>query len=800
MRIAAILLFATLAAAASRVPVRLSLEPVDPLLFGKGSKQLLLVSAHYADGSDEDVTGKVQFRSQKPAVAAVEGNAIIAESNGGAVIVATYRGLSASTTALIQRADRPPPPSFNADVMPVLTKIGCNGGSCHGALNGQNGFKLSLFGYEPDQDYEMIVHKHDGRRVNLNDPEKSLILQKPTFQVPHGGGKVLKKDSPEYNALLGWLKDGARRIPENEKRIVALRVTPPESVLFGKEATRQLIVTARYSDGTERDITRTARFQSNDDSIAKVSAEGVVAAVRGGETAIVVRAPGIAAGARVDVVLEQRAVHAIASNNFIDDYVFAKLRTLEIPPSDLADDATFLRRASLDIIGLIPTADEARAFLADRDPAKRAKLVDRLLERPEYADFWALYWGDHLNNTKQLLYNKGPYVFTRWLNRAFRRNMPYNEFVRELLTSSGNMYVAGATSYYPLMKKEEDLAAITSQVFLGVSIECARCHNHPLERWTRDDFNGMAAFFSQVKYKSAGPRNNERVLYVDFKRQFQNPDNKRVYWPKALDGPVIAATNEVDRRELLADWITSPANPFFARAIVNRMWRNFMGRGLVEPVDDFRITNPATNEPLLDALAKDFVDHGYDLHQLIRRITASRAYQLSSKPNGANRDDKMAYSRHYSRRLTAEQLLDSVSQATGVPERYTSLYPGTRAAQLPEPEVESYFLEVFDRPSRQLICERKQPPTLNQALHLISGDTIQKKVTDPQGILEKMREDNRAPGQIIEELYLRTLSRYPDAEESLNAEAAIAKSPSARRGFEDVFWALLNSKEFLYNH
>jgi len=800
MRIAATLLFATLAAAAPRIPVRLTLEPADPLLFGKGSKQMLLVSAHYADGSDEDITGKVRFRSQKPAVAIVEGNSIIAEANGGAVIVASYCGLSASTTALVQRADVPPPRSFNADVMPVLTKIGCNGGGCHGALNGQNGFKLSLFGYEPDQDYEMIVHKHDGRRVNLTDPEKSLILQKPTFQVPHGGGKLLKKDSPEYNALLAWLKDGARRIPENEKRIVALRVTPPQSVLFGKEATRQLLVTARYSDGTERDITRTTRFQSNDDSIAKVSAEGVVAAVRGGETAIVVRAPGIAGGAKVDVVLEQRSVPEVVANNFIDDYVFSKLRTLEIPPSDLADDATFLRRASLDIIGLIPTADEASAFLADRDPAKRAKLVDRLLERPEYADFWALYWGDHLNNTKQLLYNKGPYVFTRWLNRAFRQNMPYNEFVRELLTSSGNMYVAGATSYYPLMKKEEDLAAITSQVFLGVSIECARCHNHPLERWTRDDFNGMAAFFSQVKYKSAGPRNNERVLYVDFKRQFQNPDTKRVYWPKALDGPVLAVTNEVDRRELLADWITSPTNPFFAKAIVNRMWRNFMGRGLVEPVDDFRITNPATNGPMLDALAKDFVDHGYDLHQLIRRITASRAYQLSSRPNEANRDDKMAYSRHYSRRLTAEQLLDSVSQATGVPERFTSLYPGTRAAQLPEPEVESYFLEVFDRPSRQLICERKQPPTLNQALHLISGNTIQKKVTDPQGMLDKMLDENRAPRQIVEELYLRTLSRYPDAEESSNAEAAIAKSPSARGGLEDVFWALLNSKEFLYNH
>ena len=803
MRIAALLLFTAVCAnAAPRNPVKLSLEPSNPLLFGRGSKQMLLAIARYSDGSEEDVTGKARFRSEKPAVATVDENGLVtAESNGGAELRASYRGLNASTTALVQRAEASPPPSFNADVMPVLTKIGCNGGSCHGALNGQNGFKLSLFGYEPAEDYEMIVHKHDGRRVNLKEPEKSLILLKPAFQVPHGGGQVLQKDSPEFRALLTWLKDGARRDPENEKRIVALRVMPPQSVLLGKDARRQLLVTAQYSDGTERDITRTAKFQSNDDSIAKVSPEGVLTAESGGETAIVVRAPGIAGGAKVDVVLQARDVPVAASHNFIDDYVFAKLKTLEIPPSGLADDATFLRRTCLDIIGLIPTADEARAFLADRDPGKRARLIDQLLERPEYADFWALYWGDHLNNTKQLLYNKGPYIFTRWLYQEFRRNTPYNKFVRELLTSSGNMFDAAATSFYPLMKKEQDLAAITSQVFLGVSIECARCHNHPLEKWTRDDFNGMAAFFSQVKYKNgAGPRNNERVLYVDFKRQFQNPDTKQVFWPKALDGPVLASHGDVDRREQLADWITSPQNPFFAKALVNRMWRTFMGRGMVEPVDDFRVTNPPTNAPLLDALAKDFVEHGYDLHQLIRRITASRAYQLSAKPNEANRDDKMAYSRHYSRRLTAEQMLDSISQATGVTEQYTSLYPGTRAAQLPEPEIESYFLEVFDRPSRQLICERKQPPTLNQALHLISGDTIQQKIEDPRGVLEKMLAAHRPLREIVEELYLRTLSRYPDTEERATAEAAIGKAPGARQGMEDVFWALLNSKEFLYNH
>ncbi|MBI1786708.1 MAG: DUF1553 domain-containing protein [Acidobacteria bacterium] len=794
-RLCTLFLAATLLAAPK--PQRIAIEPHNPLLFGKGARQALAVIAHFADGTQREVTQQCQFSSGSARATVDATGVITAQASGGAVIKAACTGLQATTTALIQRAEAPTPASFNADVMPVLTKLGCNGGNCHGALNGQNGFKLSLFGYEPDQDYDMIVRKHDGRRVNLQAPEQSLLLQKPAFEVQHGGGKLLRKDSDDYQALLNWIRDGARLVPANERRITGLRLTPASAVLTGKDGSRRLLVTARLSDGAERDVTRLVKFQSNDDSIAKVSADGVVTAGRGGETAIVVRAPGIAAAAKVGVVLTPYPVTDVVSNNFIDDHVFAKLKALHIPPSPLCDDATFLRRASLDIIGLIPTVEETRAFLAGRDPGKRAKLVDSLLERPEYADFWSLYWGDHLNNTKQLLYNKGPYVFTRWLHDAFRKNLPYDQFARELLTSSGPMFGAGASNYYPLMKKEPDLAAITSQLFLGVSIECARCHNHPLEKWTQSDFSGMAAFFSQVRYKSGtGPRNNERVLYVDFKRQYQHPDSKQVYLPKPLAGPVLEPSEDTDRRELLADWLTSPRNPFFAKAIVNRMWRNFMGRGLVEPVDDFRDTNPSTNDPLLDALAQDFIAHRYDLHHLIRTITASRAYQLSSVPTEANRDDKMAFSRYYPRRLTAEQLLDSISLATGVEERYTSLYPGTRAAQLPEPEIESYFLEVFDRPSRQLICERKQPPTLNQALHLISGDTIHKKVTSPKGALARMQE--RPAEEVIEDLYLRTLARFPDAEERKAALAAAAKSP--QRGLEDVFWALLNSKEFLYNH
>jgi hypothetical protein len=791
-----VILFLWSVALVARTPVKLVVSPENPLLFGQGSRQALTAVAHYAGGFEEDVTAKARFVSDKPSIASVEGAVITARGNGGARIHASYAGLNGVTTALVQRAEAPPPGSFSADIMPVLTKLGCNGGSCHGALNGQNGFKLSLFGYEPEADYEMIF-----KRVNLAAPARSLFLLKPTFEVKHGGGKLLRPGSAEYSTLLDWIAGGAKRIPAEERRIAALRIYPKSSVLFGGGARRQLLVTARYTDGAERDITTLVRFQSNDDSIARVSADGVVTAARPGETAIVVRAPGIAAAAKIGVVLQARRFDAPEPANFIDRHVFAKLKALHIPPSEICDDATFLRRASLDIVGLIPTAEETRRFLASNDPNKRQRLVDELLQRPEYADHWALYWGDHLSNTRQLLYNKGPYTFTRWLYDAFRTNMRYDAFVRELLTSSGNMYTAPATSYYPLMRKELDLAATTSQLFLGVSIECARCHNHPLDRWTQNDFNGMAAFFGQVRYKGgAGPRNNERILWVDFKRHFQHPETKQTFVPKPLDGPYFPADEQRDRREMLAGWMTAPGNPFFAKAIANRMWRNFMGRGLVEPVDDFRVTNPATNQPLLDALAEDFAAHGYDLHHIIRRITSSKTYQLSSRPNDGNRDDTMSYARRYSRRLTAEQLLDSISQATGVPEPYKSLYPGTRAMQVPDPEVESYFLDVFDRPSRQNVCERKQPPTLNQTLHLIGGEGIQNKIAHPRGALARLVAAGRSTDQIVEELYLRTLARLPDQAERALAAAAVAKASTPKQGFEDVFWALLNSKEFLYNH
>jgi len=784
-------------------PERLSVGPRNPFLFGKGARQRLVVTAHYGNGAQRDVTRQAEFSSVQPAVAEVDRSGIVtAVADGGASIVARFAGRSATTTALVQRAADPPSPSFTADVMPVLTRIGCNGGNCHGALNGQNGFKLSLFGYEPEADHKMIVEAHDGRRLCWPEPEKSLLLLKPTFQLAHGGGAVLNKDSREYRTLLAWIQAGARYSPATERRLVDLAVFPAERILWGRDDAQQLLVTARYSDGSSSDVTGLVHYRANDDSVVEVSADGLVKPLRYGETAIVIRAPGRLTLARVAAAAPGLSASASMPQpvNFIDRHVFAKLRELGVTPSGPATDAAFLRRAFLDIIGLLPTSDEARRFLADRDPQKREKLVESLLARPEYADQWTIFWGDLLTNTKQLLYGKGPFQFTRWLHDAFASNLRLDEFARRLITSSGNMFDVPETSYYPLMKKPEDLAAVTSQLFLGVSIDCARCHNHPLEKWTRDDFLGMAALFSQVRYKNAGPRNNERILYVDFQRQLLHPETKQSVAPRPLGGPTLYPGERDDRREMLAAWLTAPENAYFARAMVNRLWKHFMGRGLVEPIDDFRATNPATNEPLLDELGQYLRAHNFDQHQLIRAITSSRAYQLSAEPNSSNRDDRSAYPRRYLRRMTAEQLLDAIAQATEIPEKFDGHYPGTRAMQLDEPEIPSYFLEAFDRPLREVVCERRQAPTLTQALHLIAGSTIQEKITASEGGLRRLLARALPETEIIEELYLRTLSRFPGPEEMADARRAVANAARAEIGLEDVFWALLNSSEFLYNH
>lgn len=782
--------------------MQIYIEPLNTSIFGANLTQTLIVTGKYADGSLRDLTRQASFTSSDPAVATVDASGVAkAIQNGQTWITAKVGRLSARQSISVQHAERQRARSFVNDIAPIFTRLGCSTSNCHSAPNGQSGFKLSLFGYEPEADYKAVVEASEGRRINRDEPAKSLILLKPTQSVRHAGGKRFEVGSMEYQALKEWIEAGTPAGGGNEAKMVRLEVVPNERVLLSADAQQQLVVVAHYSDGTTADVTRKVRYQSNDDSIATVSADGLVAAKRSGEAAILIRSLDQVAAARIGVVLSPlvRNYPNVPRNNFIDELVFTKLKRLNIVPSDVCTDEEFLRRAHLDLIGVLPTAEEARKFLASRDANKRAKLVDELLERPEYADFWGLYWSDRLSNSRQFLYEKGTFFFQQWLREAMAQNLPYDQFAKELITATGGMYEVAPTSYYPLLKKPEEMATTTSQVFLGVGLECARCHDHPFEKWKQDDFLGMAAFFAQVRHKSR-IRQNERVLYLDAKRELKHPKSQQPIVPKVLGGTPVKVDPSQDRREALANWITAPSNPYFARTIVNRLWKHFLGRGLVEPVDDFRVTNPPTNEPLLKALAEDFIRHNYDLKHLYRTIMASRVYQLSAQPNETNKEDKQFYSRFYLKRLNAEELLDGISQVTGVPEKFTGFHLGTRATQLPDPKVPSYFLDVFDRATRETVCERKQTTSVGQIMHLVSGDTINQKIRAENGLIERLIKAGKSSPEVIEELYLRTLSRFPRKEEAQLAQQGINQAPTPREGYEDLLWALLNSKEFLFNH
>jgi uncharacterized protein DUF1549/uncharacterized protein DUF1553/Big-like domain-containing protein len=782
--------------------LRIALEPDRPAIFGAQLTQTMIVTGKYSDGSLRDLTRQASFTSSDTAVATVDTSGMVkAIKNGQSWVTAKVGRLSARQPISVQLAERKRAISFVNDIAPIFTRMGCSNSSCHGSINGQSGFKLSLFGYEPETDYKAVVEVSDGRRVNRAEPAKSLILLKPTLGVRHGGGKRFEVGSLEYQVIKEWIESGAHASGSNEAKLVRLEVVPRERVLVRADAQQQLVVLAHYSDGTTVDVTRKVRYQSNDDSIASVSTDGLVAAKRSGEAAILVRSMDQVTAARIGVVLGSPVKNypTVARNNFIDEFVFSKLKRLSILPSDLCSDEEFLRRAHLDLIGVLPTAEETRKFLASRAKDKRARLVDDLLERPEYADFWGLYWSDRLSNSRQFLYEKGTFFFQQWLREAMARNMPYDQFARELVTATGGLYEVAPTSYYPLMKKPEDMATTTSQLFLGVSVECARCHDHPFEKWKQEDFLGLAAFFAQVRHKNR-IRQNERVLYLDSKRELMHPKTKQPVVPKLLGGDRVQVEASRDRRDVLADWMTAPSNPYFARAIVNRLWKHFLGRGLVDPVDDFRVTNPPTNEALLDALAEDFISHKYDLKHLYRTILGSRVYQLSAQPNETNKDDKQFYSHFYLKRLNAEELLDGICEVTEVPEKFPGFHLGTRAAQLPDPKVPSYFLDVFDRATRETVCERKQTTSIMQIMHLVSGDTINQKIRAENGLIERLVKSGKSGGEIIDELYLRTLSRFPGKEEMQLAQQGINQAPTLREGSEDLLWALLNSKEFLFNH
>ena len=778
-------------------------EPKAFFLSGLGETQTIALTGRYADGSLRDLTRQAKFSVKNPEMVELGSDGrLTSKAHGSTRLHASVSGVTASALIVVRENRETRTLDFAADIAPILSRYGCNASGCHGALNGQADFKLSLFGYDPDADYEAIVKANDGRRVNLKNPEDSLLLAKPAFVVSHGGGQIIQKDSLEYKALRDWIAAGAPQGKAGGPRLERLLVYPEgQRLLLAAGQQQQLIVIGKYSDGREVDMTRQVRYTPSDETVISVTPEGLASAKRTGEVNIMVRSLGAVGVSRMAVVLRPPLKHlpTLVRNNYIDDLIFEKLLRLRMLPSELCSDSEFIRRVYLDVMGTLPKPSEVRAFLADRSPAKRERLVDGLFTRPEYADFWSLKYGDLFTNSPQFLYN-GTAYYQSWLRDAVAKNKPYDQFARELLSSSGGTYQALPTNFYTVQKKPEDMATFVSQAFLGVSLECARCHDHPSEKWKRDDFMGLAAFFSQVKFKG-GARNNERFLYIDPEKEFVHPQTKLSVAAKFLGAEYAEFQPLEDRRARLGEWLTSPENPYFAKAAVNRFWKELMGRGIVEPVDDFRVTNPPSHPELLERLAADFVELKFDAQKLMKRIILSRTYQLSAKPNATNADDRTAYSHYALRRLSAEQMADAIAQATGVPERYPYFYPGKRAIQLPDPIVDSYFLTIFDRSTREnATCSRKQSASITQSLNLVSGETINGKLRHEKGVISRLIRDGKTDKEIVEHLTLAALARFPTSLETRLAAEGIQKSNSRREALEDFGWALLNSKAFLYNH
>jgi len=705
-------------------------------------------------------------------------------------------------------AGEKPKLSFVKDIVPIFTKAGCANSNCHGSIRGQAGFKLSLFGYEPDLDYNAIVKAQDGRRINRTDPAKSLILMKPTFSIPHGGGERFKAGSLEYEAILDWLKDGATYDSAGSPRLHTIRVTPEEVTLIGLNSKQQLSVSGTYTDGSTEELTRKVQYTANDESVVDAGPNGEILAKRAGETAIMIRTLGKAVAARIAVIETppMKDYPEVARNNFIDELVFSKLQRVNIVPSALSSDREFVRRVYLDTIGLLPTLEESARFLESKDPEKRAKLIDELMARPEFAEVWATRFSDLLRVGLLDQRSKGGRLMYSWLRKAMMEDKPYNQMASEMITASGNLYFNPTSNFYYITEfsEPENIATNVSQVFLGVRIECSRCHNHPWEKWTQEDFWGFAAFFGRMGVKDTY-ENDESEITLKPAGEVISPKTKQRVEAKYLDGPTETEGLDEDIRVKLARWITAPENPWFARAIVNRVFKHYLGRGIVEPPDDFRVTNPPTNEALLDALAKDFAAHGYHLKHTIRLILNSRTYQLSSVPNETNRADTLNYSHYYVRRLLAEELIDAMAEVTAVPERFPGYMPGTRAMTIPQ-GAPTYFLATFGRlKAREVICERDNSPDVAQAMHLISGQTIQNQITGKNGTLDRWLADaSLTDEEITRRLFLATLVHPPNGREVSQLIAAIQAGgggrEARRRAFEDVLWTIFNSKAFIFNH
>jgi len=785
--------------------------PREMKLTGPEARQALLVEM--ADGAL--VTGPVKdgvtFSSDNEAIAKVIDGRVVPTGNGSAIITASARGQSATSHVTVERFDVAHDWSFRNHVQSVLSKTGCNSGACHGAAAGKNGFKLSLRGYDPEADFFAITRQSRGRRVVADDPGRSLILTKPTGAIPHKGGVRFAEDSIEYRVIAEWLAQGQTGPTSTDAKISGLEILPDASQLrAGME--QQMVVRAFFNDGRVEDVTRWAKYTATNHTVCTVDDRGLVKVLGSGEGAVVAWYLAQNTTATITVPFDQpvrpESFTEAKRSNFIDDLVLEKLVALNMPPSPKSDDSEFLRRVYLDTIGLLPTVDEARSFLDDFDPDKRSKLIEQLLSRPEFVDYWAYQWSDVLLLSGSRLRPAAIKTYYQWIRDRVAQNLPWDEFARGVILAKGSTIENGAANFYALHQDPQDMVETTSMAFLGMSIQCAHCHDHPNEKWTNDDYYGMVSLFARVRGKGWGGDfrggDGNRTIFVDDQGEVLQPRTGRPRQPKPLDGEPVSFDDPGDRREYLARWLTAPENPYFAKAIVNRVWANYLGKGLVEGVDDIRLTNPASNEKLFSRLAQELVRNKYDLKWLMRTILVSETYQRSHHILKENSPDQRFYAHSYPRRLKAEVMLDAISQVTAVPTPFKDQPAGTRALQLPDATIGSYFLDTFGRPERLLTCtcERSDEPTMTQVLHLTNGKTIQEKIEAKDGRVAKFVETGTPANEIIDTVYLSALSRHPTETEQSSLSQILSQTPDTekRQVIEDLFWSVLTSKEFLFQH
>jgi hypothetical protein len=787
----------------SAIPSRFSLD-------GRNAAQQLVVTGK-SSGRPIDLTRKATFRSDTPNIVRVSPEGVVAPVGNGQGTVSVSAGdVTVRVSVTVTHAKQSMAVDFDRDVEPILARFGCNSGSCHGKQGGQNGFQLSMFGYDSDSDYNALTQEvRGGRRLFLPDPPQSLLLTKPTGENPHGGGKRLAKGGPEYDLLLRWIRSGTPRLQPDTPALVGLTVEPAERVLEYTE-TQQLLVTAKYADGSTRDVTRLAAYQSNESAIAAVDEHGFIKASKiTGDAAIMARFRDQIIVANVAVPLPGEVpaefYAKLPKNNFIDELVWKKLELLRLQPSEPAGDLKYHRRVYVDIIGRLPSPTETRAFLADTSTDKRTKLVDRLLERPEFSDYWASKWVDLLRPNPYRAGIKATLNFDFWIRDSFRKNKPYDQFVREILTAQGSTFRNGAVTLFRDRRTPDELTTIVSQLFLGVRLECAKCHHHPFEVYGQKDFYGFAAYFAKVGRKGRGVSppisGSEETIFPKVTGSVKHPRTDEEMAPKPLFGKAPEIKEGEDPRIAFASWVTSGENPFFVQVMANRVWADMMGRGLVEPVDDLRGTNPASNGPLLAALGDDFRDQGYDLKKLVRRIATSYVYSLSSLPNDRNVVDTRNYSRRYRQRLRAEVLLDAFNDITDTSESFAAMPAGSRAMELWTHRIGNDFLDAFGRPdpNQDPPCERTGDSSVVQVLHLMNSRNLYGKVTNDTSRAAKLAASDKTPAQIVEEIYLWVYARLPDDDEIHITTGLFEKEGITRRqATEDLLWALLNTPEFVF--